>query len=40
MAVTFAANMCSITSSKMPEGIKRFDIEGMSKLYETLFVLP
>jgi hypothetical protein len=31
MAVTFAANMCSITSSKMPEGIKRFDIEG-SKL--------
>jgi hypothetical protein len=39
MTVAFAANMCSITSSKMPEGIKRFEIEGMSKLYETLFIL-
>ncbi|CAL5209686.1 unnamed protein product [Lathyrus oleraceus] len=31
MAVTFAASMCSITNSKTPQEIKRFDIEGFSR---------
>ncbi|XP_004496724.1 photosystem II D1 precursor processing protein PSB27-H2, chloroplastic [Cicer arietinum] len=40
MAVTFAANMCSITSSKTKEGIKRFDIEDKLQSRSNIALLP
>ncbi|XP_058769678.1 photosystem II D1 precursor processing protein PSB27-H2, chloroplastic-like [Vicia villosa] len=40
MAVTFAASMCSITSSKTPQEIKRFDIEDKLQSRSNIALLP
>lgn len=40
MAITFAANMCSITSSKTVEGIKRLDIEDKLQSRSNIALPP